>query len=71
MTVNESEQLYRLDAVIAHAEQALGPRQNATKWLRRPNGALRGEIPLQLLDTDIGTNKVHDVLGRIEHGVFS
>jgi putative toxin-antitoxin system antitoxin component (TIGR02293 family) len=67
----ESDRLYRLSRVLAHAENVLGSRSRATQWLHRPNGALNGVTPLGLLDTDIGAHQVDDVLGRLEHGIFS
>lgn len=67
----ESDRLYRFSRVLAHAEHVLGDRAKATQWLRRPNRALNGATPLALLDTDIGATQVDDVLGRLEHGVFS
>jgi uncharacterized protein (DUF2384 family) len=40
-------------------------------WLQRPNRALNGELPIRLLDTDIGARQVEDILGKIEHGNVS
>lgn len=51
--------------------EVLGSQQAFNGWLRHPNYALRNQIPLNLLDTSIGFTMVLDVLGRIEHGVFS
>lgn len=67
----ESDRLYRLARIAAHAVTALGTEEQAAAWLRRPNRALNGEVPLQFLDTDLGTRQVEDILGRIEHGVVS
>ena len=44
---------------------------HAARWLRRPNRALNGELPIDLLDTDVGARQIEDVLGRIAHGVVS
>ena len=63
--------LYRFNRVLSHAERVPGTRTKATQWLRRPNRALNGATPLALLDTDIGATQVDDLLGRLEHGVFS
>lgn len=71
LAADESDRLYRLTRVMAHAERVLGTRLCATQWLHRPNRALNGETPLSLLDTDIGTAQVDDALGRLEHGIFS
>ena len=49
----------------------LGSDDKARRWMFKPSRALGGEIPIRLLDTDIGANAVFDELGRIEHGVFA
>lgn len=67
----ESERLLRLARVAAMAADVLGTREKAVQWMERPNRALGGEVPVRLLDTDLGSQKVLDVLGRIEHGVVS
>jgi putative toxin-antitoxin system antitoxin component (TIGR02293 family) len=65
----ESDRLYRLARVAAQAIMVFGTDEKAAAWLRRPNRALNNDIPLQLLDTDVGARQVEDVLGRIEFGV--
>ncbi|MFN2386218.1 MAG: antitoxin Xre/MbcA/ParS toxin-binding domain-containing protein, partial [Thermoanaerobaculia bacterium] len=68
---DESDRLLRLGRVAALAEETLGSRQKAARWLRAPNRALGGEVPLRLLDTDPGSRRTEDELFRISHGVFS
>lgn len=67
----ESERLVRLTRVFAAARQVLGSDEKARRWMFKPSRALGGEVPLELLDTDIGASAVFDELGRIEHGVFA
>lgn len=67
----ESDRLYRLACIGAQAVALLGDEQRAAVWLRRPNRALGGEPPLDLLDTEPGTRQVEDVLGRLAHGLVS
>ena len=67
----ESDRLARVARVIGRAEDALGGRDTAHRWLRKPNRALGGRRPLELLTSDIGARMVEQVLGRIEHGVYS
>jgi putative toxin-antitoxin system antitoxin component (TIGR02293 family) len=69
LAADESDRLYRVARVAAHAVAALGSENKAATWLRRPNRALNGELPIRLLDTDVGARQVEDVLGRIEHGI--
>ncbi len=51
--------------------EVLGSERAFSGWVKTPNLALGGEIPFNLLDTRIGFKMVLDILGRIEHGVFS
>ena len=71
LTVVESDRLLRAARVIVRAIEALGSGEKAATWLRTPNRALRGEIPMSLLETDLGARMVERILGRIEHGVYS
>jgi len=71
LRTTESERLLRLARVAATAEETLGSRERARRWLRKQNRALGGEAPIALLDTDVGFQSVMDTLMRIEHGVFS
>lgn len=67
----ESDRLFRLGRVAALAEDVLGETAKAARWLRRPNRALGGRAPLDVLDTDLGAQQAETVLHRVEHGVFS
>jgi putative toxin-antitoxin system antitoxin component (TIGR02293 family) len=65
---NESDRLYRLARILALARHYIGDKDRATRWLRRPNRALGGSTPLELLDTEAGARAVENVLGRIAYG---
>jgi putative toxin-antitoxin system antitoxin component (TIGR02293 family) len=67
----ESDRLARVVRIIARAEEALGDRGKAHRWLRKANRALAGKRPLDLLASDAGARMVERILGRIEHGVYS
>jgi len=66
---DESDRLYRIARVAGQAVSVFGDENKETTWLRRPNRALNGELPIRLLDTDVGARQVEDILGRIEHGI--
>ena len=70
LDADESDRLYRLVRVAAQAVAVFGTEDKAAMWLRRPNRALNGEMPIGVLDTDLGARQVEDILGRIEHGVI-
>ena len=67
----ESDRLFRLVRIAAQATEILGSEERASHWLHTGNRALGGQTPLELLDTDLGTLQVEEVLGSIEHGVYS
>jgi uncharacterized protein (DUF2384 family) len=56
---------------VAFAKASLGDRAAATRWLKRPNRALGGNVPLALLDNELGARTVENVLGRIAFGGVS
>lgn len=68
---DESDRLVRLARVLAQGVEVLGSKEKVSQWLQRPNRALGGETPLALLDTDLGTRQVEEVLGRLAFGVYS
>jgi putative toxin-antitoxin system antitoxin component (TIGR02293 family) len=68
---DESDRLFRLVRIATETSAVLGSEEKAARWLHTPNRALGGNLPLELLDTDLGSRQVEEVLGRIEHGVYS
>jgi putative toxin-antitoxin system antitoxin component (TIGR02293 family) len=67
----ESDRAFRLARILAHAVEVFESIERARDWLKSENRALDGQPPFELLDTDAGAQEVDDVLGRIEHGIFS
>lgn len=65
----QSDLVVRLARVQALAGEVFGRRRDAHAWLRERNGALQGQTPLTLLDTEEGGRLVEAVLGRIAHGI--
>jgi len=68
---NYSMQLFELTDLFLYGSEVFESKENFFKWLELPNTALGGIQPLELLDVPGGISKVHDLLGRIEHGVYS
>jgi putative toxin-antitoxin system antitoxin component (TIGR02293 family) len=67
---DESDRLARVARLYAVAEDVLGSRENAQRWMKTPNRALDGARPLDELDTDFAAREVEDLLGRVRYGVF-
>ena len=69
LSPDESDRLYRLARVLAHANRVFEDPDESADWIQTPNASLGKQQPLTLLDTDIGVQQVDQVLGRIEHGI--
>lgn len=67
----ESARVLRLALVLAAAEDVLGSREKARRWLSKPNRALGGKVPEALLADEYGAELVREELSRIEYGVFA
>lgn len=65
------DRLVRSARLYAIAVDVLEDAASAARWLKAPQPALGGAIPLELAQTDVGTRAVEDLLGRMEHGVFT
>ena len=67
----ESDRLYRIARIALKASEVLGTPEKARAWLHRKNRALGGSTPISCLDTGVGERQVEDLLGRIDHGIYS
>jgi len=71
LSATEQDRVYRAEKVLARALDVLEDKDAAKAWVNRSNRSLGGEVPLALLDTEVGYELVLDTLGRIEYGVMS
>jgi putative toxin-antitoxin system antitoxin component (TIGR02293 family) len=70
LTVEESDRVLRVIRVLSLAECVYGSRERALAWLRNPHARLDGRAPLSLLNTDIGSRIVEELLVQIDEGMF-
>ena len=69
---DESERLLRISIVFEKAVELFeGDVKRAVAWLTNPKKALGNQIPLGYSRTEIGAREVEELIGRLEHGVFS
>jgi putative toxin-antitoxin system antitoxin component (TIGR02293 family) len=71
LEIEESERVVRLGRIFAKAKEVFEDADEAARWLNEPLEPLDGRTPLQVSRTEPGARAVEQVLGRIEHGVFS
>jgi putative toxin-antitoxin system antitoxin component (TIGR02293 family) len=65
----DSDLLYRIARALVYAVSVFGETGYAVQWLKEPNEALGGAVPLKLLATVEGDEIVRAELGAIEHGL--
>lgn len=66
-----SDHLITVGIVVARCTELFESREKGARWLKTPSVPLGNCRPLDLLDTTAGATMVLNLLGRIEHGVFS
>lgn len=71
LTIEETDKALRLARVAAEADRVFGDPGKSSRWLRKRNAALSGNSPLDLLKSETGARAVDDLLGQIDHGLFS
>ena len=68
---DESDRVLRLSKLFGKALELFEGDLEATRsWLNSPLAALGGSTPLDLAQSEPGTNEVETLIGRLEHGVF-
>jgi putative toxin-antitoxin system antitoxin component (TIGR02293 family) len=71
LKVPEGERAVRIMRLFERAKQVFGTDQNTRRWFDSKILALGRKTPLEFAQTEPGAREVENVIGRIEHGVFS
>lgn len=66
-----SEHALQIAEVLSHGTRVFSSLESLQRWLHTPSVALGHQTPVSFFDTGFGTRMVSDLLGRIEHGVYS
>lgn len=66
-----SDRLVRIARVFALATEVLESREAAVEWLRERTPYLGERSPLDALATDVGTEKVTNMLYQMEYGIIA
>ena len=68
----ESDRLVSISRLLALTLELFeGDRERALTWFVQPVRALGDVSPLEMAATETGTREVENLIGRLEHGVFS
>ena len=66
-----SSHIIEIAKIIEHAYDVFEDEHKVKSWLNYASTALNYTTPFELFGTFTGIKVVDDILGRIEHGVFS
>jgi len=59
-----------IDETIVRATEVMGSRDEAMRWLGAPVRALNFATPISILGTKDGVERINDVLGQMEYGIW-
>jgi putative toxin-antitoxin system antitoxin component (TIGR02293 family) len=69
---DESDRALRASRLFGRALELFdGDAAAARAWLSSAQPALGGVVPLSVARTELGAREVENLIGRLEHGVFS
>jgi len=71
LDLNESERLWELSRLFHRAVEVLEGAPGAVHWFKNPIEVLGWATPLAYARTAVGLRELENILGRIEHGVYS
>jgi putative toxin-antitoxin system antitoxin component (TIGR02293 family) len=71
LSQEQSGRTWKFAEILAKAMEVFGDRAEAEKWLAEPAMALDQRRPLDLLSSPAGVEMVEQLLGRLEHGVYT
>lgn len=66
-----SDRLVRLARILALATEVLESQDHAVSWLREPSDIFGDRTPLAVVSTDVGAEKIANILYQMEYGVYS
>lgn len=66
-----SERIVSIADLYSYGFEVFEDPAKFNEWIFRPNKALGGKQPFELLDNQFGREEVKNVIGRIDYGVYS
>ncbi len=68
---DESDRVVRFARLMGMAVEVFENEGAARAWMSSPQVGLDGETPLEYANTELGAQEVRNLLGRIDHSVYS
>ena len=71
LSSEQSDRAWRLSELLVKAAELFGSKEEAERWFDTPAPALERNKPIELMSSSVGARMVEQLLGRIEHGVYT
>jgi putative toxin-antitoxin system antitoxin component (TIGR02293 family) len=71
LEADESDRVVRFARLMGKAVGVFENEKAARAWMASPQFGLGGETPLDYAMTELGAREVENLLGRIDHSVYS
>jgi len=66
-----SERMIGLADIYSYGYDVFEDESKFNQWMFRPNQALGGKSPYDVIDNQFGREEVKNIIGRIDYGVYS
>jgi putative toxin-antitoxin system antitoxin component (TIGR02293 family) len=66
-----SERIIGLADIYSYGYEVFEDEDKFKQWMFRPNQALGGKSPYDVIDNQFGREEVKNIIGRIDYGVYS
>jgi len=66
-----SERIIGLADIYSYGYDVFENEERFNEWMLKPNRALNGKMPFDLMDNQFGREEVKNIIGRIDYGVYS
>ena len=66
-----SEKILGMADLYSYGFEVFEDENRFTQWMSKPNKALGGQAPYDLIDNQFGREEVKNLIGRIDYGVYS
>lgn len=66
-----SERMISLADIYSYGYEVFEDEAKFNDWMFRPNRALGGKTPYDVIDNQFGREEVKNIIGRIDYGVYS
>ena len=69
LNIEESNKLFRVLRILVMATETFGgDKKVAAEWMQEPQYGFGSRTPLEMIDTDAGTEKVESLLLHLQYG---